>query len=167
MLDLEKVAERATIDRSYDLRLALDTKRIKLCSQGVVSKTVKPEVRVIETVIEKHHHHNTETQIFDEARLTTLLRKIMLENQAAPQLAPVDSSQQILQAMAALQAKIDSIKSDNSEELDMPSIDPERMAELQAKAIAKLSENMEIGIKKTGKKVILKNTNLDDLANEL
>jgi len=167
MLDLEKVAERVTIDRSYDLRLALDTKRIRLCSQGIVSKTVKPEVRVIETVIEKHHHHNTETQILDEARLTALLKKIILENQAVPQLAPVDSSQQILQAMAVLQKQIASMGGDNGGELDMPSIDPERMAELQAKAIAKLSEGMETGAKKPGKKVILTNTNLGDLANEL
>ncbi len=170
MLDLEKVAERAAIDRSYDLRLALDTKRIRLCSQGIVSKTAKPEVRVIEKIIEKHHHHEieTNTQTIDEARLAALMRKIMLENQAtALATAPIDASQQILQAMSALQEKIESMGGDSSSELDMPSIDPEKLAELQAKAIEKLSENIETGIKKTGKKVILKNTHLGDLANEL
>ncbi len=167
MLDLEKVAERTAIDRSYDLRLALDTKRIRLCSQGVVSKTAKPEVRVIEKIVEKHHHHETEIHTLDEARLAELMRKIILENQAAPQPAAVDSSQQILQAMNALQSKIDSMGGDESSGLDMPSIDPEKLAELQAKAIAKLSENIETGIKKSGKKVILKNTHLGDLANEL
>lgn len=166
MLDLEKVARREAIDRSYDLRLALDTKRIRLCSQGIVSKTAKPEVRVIEKVIEKHHHHETNTQTIDETRLAALMRKIMLENQA-PAAAP-DASQQILEAMNALQAKIESMGGDDSSSgIDMPSIDPEKLAELQAKAIAKLSENIEIGIKKPGKKVILKNTRLGDLANEL
>lgn len=169
MLDLEKVARREAIDRSYDLRLALDTKRIRLCSQGVVSKTAKPEVRVIEKIIEKHHHHETETQILDEARLAALMRKIMLEHQVAPApAAATDASQQILEAMNALQAKIDSMGgNDSSSGTDMPSIDPEKLAELQANAIAKLSENIETGIKKPGKKVILKNTRLGDLANEL
>ena len=169
MLDLEKVARREAIDRSYDLRLALDTKRIRLCSQGVVSKTTKPEVRVIEKIIEKHHHHETETQALDEDRLAALMRKIMLENQVAPAPAAApDASQQILEAMNALQAKIDSMGgNDSSSGIDMPSIDPEKLAELQAKAIAKLSENIETGRKKSGRKVVLKNTHLGDLANEL
>ena len=167
MLDLEKVAERTAIDRSYDLRLALDTKRIRLCSQGIVSTIAKPEVRVIEKVIEKHHHHKQEIQTIDEVRLAALMRRIMKENQEASQPAPTDSSQQILRAMSALQAKIDAMGGEESSGINMPSIDPEKLAELQAKAINKMSESIETGIKKTGKKVILKNTNLDDLANEL
>lgn len=165
MLDLEKVAERTAIDRSYDLRLALSTKRLRLCSQGVVSKTAKPEVLIVEKIIEKHHHH--ETQSIDEARLAAMLKKIMLENQVAPQAAPVDSSQQILEAMNALQEKIASMGGESSSGTDMPSIDPEKLAELQAKAINKMSESIETGIKKPGKKVILKNTRLNDLADEL
>lgn len=168
MLDLEKVAERAAVDRSYDLRLALNTKRLRLCSQGVVSKTSKPEVLVVEKIIEKHHHHHHgEQQGLDEARLAALMKKIIIENQAAPQPVPVDSSEQILQAMSALQAKIDAMGDDGSSGTDMPSIDPEKLAELQAKAIDKISKNIETGIKKPGKKVILKNTHLGDLANEL
>ena len=166
MLDLEKVAERTAIDRSYDLRLALNTKRLRLCSQGVVSKTSKPEVLIVEKVIEKHHHHEPEQQGLDEARLTALMKRMLLEHQAVPQAVPADSSEQILQAMSALQAKIDAMGGEDSS-IDMPSIDPEKLAELQAKAIAKLSENIETGIKKPGKKVILKNTRLGDLANEL
>ena len=167
MLDLEKVAERTAVDRSYDLRLALSTKRLRLCSQGVVSKTSKPEVFVVEKIIEKHHHHESGQQGLDEARLAALMKKIMLENQVAPQPVPVDSSEQILKAMSALQAKIDAMGGDDSSDTDMPSIDPEKLAELQAKAINKMLENIETGIKKPGKKVILKNTHLGDLANEL
>ncbi len=167
MLDLEKVAERTAVDRSYDLRLALSTKRLRLCSQGVVSKTSKPEVIVVEKIIEKHHYKESEQQGLDEARLAALMKKIMLENQVAPQPAPVDSSEKILQAMSALQAKIDAMGGKDSSGIDMPSIDPEKLAELQAKAIDKMSESIETGIKKPGKKVILKNTHLGDLANEL
>jgi len=173
MLDLEKVAERNAIDRSYDLRTALTTKRLRLCSQGIVSKTVKPEVLVVEKIIEKHHHHETatNTQTLDEERLVALMTKIMRENQAAqPVAAPaVDSSDKILEAMSALQSKIDSMGGDDPEGvgIGMAAIDPERLAELQAKAISKISEGIQTGIKKTGKKVILKNTNLGDLASEL
>ena len=95
------------------------------------------------------------------------MKKIMLENQALPQQTAPDSSKQILEAMSVLQAKIESMGGDDNSSLDMPAIDPVRLAELQAKAIDKMSENIETGIKKPGKKVILKNTNLGDLANEL
>lgn len=167
MLDLEKIAERTAVDRSYDLRLALSTKRLRLISQGVVSKTSKPEVLVVEKVIEKHHHHETGQQSLDEVRLAALMKKIMLENQVAPQLAPADSSKQILEAMSALQSKIDAMGGDDSSNADMPSIDPKKLAELQAKAIDKISQDIETGIKKPGKKVILKNTHMGDLASEL
>lgn len=167
MLDLEKVAERTAIDRSYDLQCSLNTKRLRLCSQGVVSKTSKPEVVIVEKIIEKHHHHEPKQQGLDEARLATLMKKMLLEHQAVTPPAPKDSSEQILQAMSALQAKIDAMGGDESFGTDMPSIDPEKLAELQAKAIDKMSESIETGIKKTGKKVILKNTHLGDLANEL
>lgn len=167
ILDLEKVAERTAVDRSYDLRLALSTKRLRLCSQGIVSKTSKPEVLIVEKIIEKHHHYKSEQHGLDEVRLAALMKKIMLENQVASQPAPTDSGKQILQAMSALQAKIDAMGGEDSSGIGMPSIDPEKLAELQAKAINKLSENIETGIKKPGKKVILKNTRLGDLASEL
>lgn len=168
MLDLEKVAERTAIDRSGDLRTALSTKRIRLCSEGIVSKTTRPEVIVVEKIIEKHHHHEPQVQTLDEARLVALMKKVMLENQPASQPAPTDSSEKILQAMNDLHAKIASMGGEGSSDgVDMPSIDPVRLAELQAKAIDKISESIETGIKKSGKKVILKNTHLGDLANEL
>ena len=163
MLDLEKVADRGRIERSYDLRTALNTSRLRLCSQGVVSKTSKPEVQIVEKVIEKHHHH--EQQTLDEARLIVLIQQALKgQNKPQPQ---IDSSQQILDAMADLQRKIEVIGGDSVKNLDLPSVDPAKLAELQAKAIDKMSENIETGNTKTGKKVILKNTRLDDLASEL
>lgn len=170
MLDLERVAERAAIDRSHDLRLALDTKRVRLCSDGVVSKTVKPEIQIVEKIIEKHHHHEVEHHHheeksgLDEARLIEMMKQVMQENQPAP--APADSNKAVLDAMAALQQQIKSMGGEDASDL-MPSIDPVKLAELQAKAIDKMSKDMETGNKKTGRKVILKNTRLGDLADEL
>jgi len=171
MLDLEKVADRAKIDRSYDLRLALNTSRLRLCSQGIVSKTTKPEVQIIEVekVVEKHHHHHEQQPQsqppLDEARLLALIQQAV--KQTSPQPQGTESNQQILDAMADLHKKIEAIRGDELKDLDLPSIDPVKLAELQAKAIDKMSENIETGNKKTGKKVILKNTRLGDLANEL
>lgn len=163
MLDLEKVADRAKIDRSYDLRTALQTSRLRLCSQGVVSKATKPEVQVVEKVVEKHHHH--ESQTLDEARLLALIQQAMQQSpRSRPQL---DSSQQILEAMADLQRKIEAIGGEEVKNIDLPSIDPVKLAELQSKAIDKMSEDIETSNAKTGKRVILKNTKLDDLASEL
>lgn len=173
MLDLEKVAERTAIDRSYDLKLALDTSRLRLCSRGVISKTTKPEVQVVEKVIEKHHHHHQEAQQqnqLDEARIEALLKKIILENQTPAQTVvqqSPDSSQQLLDMMDSLKQKIESMGGKDSSETDIPSIDPEKLAELQARAIDKMSKGIETGNKKPGKKVILKNTNLGNLASEL
>lgn len=163
ILDLEKVAERTAIDRSYDLRAALNTSRLRLCSQGVVSKTSKPEVHIVEKLVEKHHHH--EQSSLDEGKIIELMKKVMMEHQPAVQVP--DSSQQILEAMNALKAKLDGIGGKGDDIQDMPTIDPEKLAELQAKAIDEMSKNIETGIRKPGKKVILKNTKLGDLASEL
>jgi len=172
MLDLEKVADRAAIDRSYDLRVALDTKRIRLCSQGVVSKNSKPEVQIVEKVVEKHHHHEVqqhhhheEKAGLDEARLIEMMKQVMQENKPVAQ-APAADNQQVLDAVAALQQQIKSMGGDDPSDT-MPSIDPAKLAELQGKAIDKMSENIETGNTKSGRKVILKNTRLGDLADEL
>ena len=161
MLDLEKVAEREKVDRSYDLRLALDTKRLRVCSDGVVS-TIKP--KVVERVIEQHHYHEQPQPAIDEARLAAMMRVIIKENQPVPQQG---SNEEVLNAMAAIQKQLEGIDAGDISRSDMPNIDPAIFAEMQGKAVAKLSENIETGNKKTGRKVILKNTRLGDLADEL
>lgn len=172
MLDLEKVAERSAIDRSYDLRLALKTSRVRLCSQGITSGKSRPEIKIVEVekIIEKHHH---ETSI-DEDKLTALMRKIISEQNNSPVIAeqPKDNSGQILDAMAALQEQISNIKvtgiaGSEDDSISMSSIDPVKLAEMQAKAIDKMAGNIETGNKKQSKRVVLKNTNLNNLADEL
>ncbi len=176
MLDLEKVADRDAIDRSYDLRTALGTKRLRLCSQGVVSSSPKPEVHVIEKTIEKHHHHHTEEhhhkEEFDETRILAMMRAVMKEHQQPQQpQQPVvaGDNKQVLDAVAALQQQIQSMGgAEGSSNSDlMPSIDPEKLAELTAKAVDKITNNIETGNKKQSKRVVLKNTNLSSLADEL
>ena len=168
MLDLEKVSERSAIERSHDLRLALNTSKLRLCSQGVVTHT-KP----IEKIIEKHHYHNetitnTTTPVgIDEDKLVEVVRKVMQENK--PQ--SVDNTQ-VLDAVTALQKQISSLNtgnssvSDNNNQNDL-SIDMEQLANMQSKAIEKIGLDIETGTKKTGKKIVLKNTQSTNLADEL
>lgn len=154
MLDLERVADRPAIQRSHDLKTALNTSKLRLCSHGVILKS-KPEIQVIERIIEKEG--------IDEDKLREILQQIVSEK---PQTTVVDPSQALLAALAALEKKISAIGG-KEDEGDMPTIDPALLAELQSKAISKISESIETGVKKPGKKVILKDTGLDDLADEL
>jgi len=164
MLDLEKVTDRSRIDRSYDLRSALHTSRLRLVSHSAVLKHIPQPIqeKVVERVIEKHHHE----QVFDETKLAEIMVKILKENQPTIQ-APIDSGA-VLKAVEALQKQISKIGASSDNNTDMPDIDLEHWADLQSKAIEKLSENVESGNIKSGKKVILKSSKkLDDLANEL
>ena len=167
MLDLEKVSERSAIERSHDLRLALNTSKLRLCSQGVVTHT-KP----IEKIIEKHHYHNetitnTTTPVgIDEDKLVEVVRKVMQENK--PQ--SVDNTQ-VLDAVTALQKQISSLNTGSKSTLEETqndlSIDIEQLANMQSKAIERIGLNIETGTKKTGKKIILKNMQSGNLADEL
>ena len=179
MLDLEKVADRNRIDRSYDLRTALHTSRVRLMSHSAKRKKAPPPPvveRVIEKVIEKHHHHETQhhheqVKGIDEAKLAEMMAKILQENQPAQVVqapAPAADSDAVLKAMAALQEQIANMGGSEPGVGDMPDIDPEHWANLQSAAIEKLSQDVEAGNVKTGKKVILKSSKkLDDLASEL
>ena len=160
-LDLEKVADRNSIDRSHrsgDLKYALKSSRVRLCSYKVAPREPEiPDVQIIERIVEK------QGESLDEDKLKAMLREIVNEGRFP------DSSQQLLRAFALLEQKIGDIgsgvvaeKSGNIEEF---TIDPVRLAELHAKAVNKL--DIETGIKKQGKKVVLKNTGLDQLADEL
>jgi len=167
MLDLEKVAHREAIERSHDLRLALDTARLHLCSAGVVSNRSKPEIveRVIEKRTEEHHHH--EKKSLDEDRLMSLMRQVMKEQSAkAIQHKQAANNSQILEAMAVLQQKIEAMGSGESYS-EGPPIDPAVWANLQSKAIDQISKGIEGSHKAPGKRVVLKNTGLSELANEL
>lgn len=169
MLDLEKVAHREDVSRSRDLRNALKSARLRLMSNSVAKQPKVPEVRIIERIIEKQvEKHHTET-IIDEGKLEAIMRKILSEQPKPPtQIQESVPVNKILDAFAALQQKIDTFGTDKKDSLlDMPNIDPERLADLQSKAIEQISKNIETGVRKTGKKVKLKDTNLSDLASEL
>jgi len=128
----------------------------------------------IEKTVEKHHHHHTEEHHHDketlnEARILALMRAVMKEHQPQTVVAAGDN-QQVLDAVAALQQQIQLIGGEGKESVDsdlIPSIDPKKLAELTAKAVDKITNNIETGNTKQNKRVVLKNTNLSSLADEL
>lgn len=163
MLDLEKVAHREAIERSANLRAALKSKRLRLMSNGVRSKQPEKEVHIIERVIEKHIEKPADG--IDEVKLEAIMRKLLKEQIKEPA-AQQDNTSVILNAVASLKEQLANMSPEDKLS-DMPNIDPAKFADLQSKAIEKISETIEMGSKKVLKKVKLKNTKSTDLASEL
>ncbi len=168
MLDLEKVAHREAIERSADLRTALQSRRLRLMSNGVKSvpeKEIQVIEKITEKIIEKHIEKPSEDGM-DEKKLEAMMRRILAEQTKEPT-SPKDNTNVILNAVAALKEQLANISSTKDGVSDMPDIDPVLFADLQSKAIEKISETIETGSKKVPKKVKLKNTRSTDLASEL
>lgn len=167
MLDLEKVALREAIDRSGDLKFALSTAKLRLLNSGIIRENGLTSTQ--ERVIEKHHYIEREKTDLTEAKMMAMMRKLIQEQKNTSNSNNVD--QQVLDAVTALKNQISSLnisgETTTKGGIEMPSIDPVKLAELQSKAITKVSENLKTGNVKNKRKVILKNTKLDDLANEL
>ncbi len=164
ILDLEKIAHREAVDRSADLRTALKSSRLKLMSNSVLNKKPEKEIQIVERIIEKHIEKPSEDGI-DEEKLEAIMRRLLEEKIKQP-VAPQDNTSVILNAVAALKEQLAKMGSEDGIS-DMPDIDPALFADLQSKAVEKISETIETGVKKTPKKVKLKNTRSTDLANEL
>lgn len=151
-LDLEKIAARPAIDHSHDLRTAIDSKRLRLCSPVTIDKPKAEKPIEVQPAI----------HILDEAKLTEVMRNLLKEIQPNQ---VQHSNKDVLDAVAALHKQL---ATNNPTEITSDyNIDPEQLAELQSAAIAKISEGIETSSKKSNKKVVLKNTGLGNLANEL
>lgn len=162
MLDLEKVAHREAIERSADLRSARKSARLRLMSNSVLSQ--QPEkVHFIERIIEKYIEPSGGG--IDEKKLEAMMRRLLAEQKKEPA-AFQDSTATILNAVDSLKEQLTNMRP-KEESFNMPNIDPAKFADLQSKAIEKISETIETGARKTPKKVKLKNTRSTDLASEL
>lgn len=172
ILDLEKVVDRASIDRSTDLRQALQTNRLRLVKHSVIkqNKTVKDSVRIIEKTIEREK--------IDEAKLASLIRSVIKEESVNSQ----DLEERVEKAIGGnlqdiasdirreIQTGFSNVKFDPESakrQVEESIVDHVRLAELQQKAIKKISEEIEISDGKKPKSIRLINKKLDDLASEL
>ena len=166
ILDLEKVATHEAIIRSYDLKLALDSARLRLCNNSV-----KKQPKIVEKIVE-HHHHHTEHHTtlapvaepaMDTDKLLSMMGKMLKENNNSINAQVVQAVNDLKDQIAAAPRTSDS-KNIDPEDVG---IDPQKLAELKSIAIDKMTDSMETNvINKTGKKLSIK-SNLNDLADEL
>ncbi len=173
ILDLEKVVDRASIDRSPNLRQALQTNRLRLVKHSVIKtkkQVVHENVKIIEKTIEREK--------IDEARLARLIRSVIQEENTNNK----DIEDRVHKAIGGnlkeivsdirkeiqsgfSRVRIESPKEKNIVEESI--VDPVKLAELQQNAIKKISEGIEISDTKKPKSIRLINKKLDDLASEL
>lgn len=168
VLDLERVADRFSIDRSYDLQVAMQNKLLRLVKHTVI-RTNRPveapppvETRVIERTIEKQVNN------FDEQKLAAIVRQVMNEQKPAqPQPDDMaDTKNDLKSLLESIRSQLNSVHPVRSD-INEPGIDPSRLADLQQKSIEKMSQEIETGGQREVKKIKITNTNLKNLAGEL
>ena len=173
ILDLEKVVDRASIDRSPNLQQALQTNRLRLVKHSVIKtkkQVVREEVKIIEKTIEREK--------IDEVRLASLIRSVLHEES-------INNKDIEDRVHKAIGGNLKEIVSDIRKEIqsgfskvrvagpaektivEESIVDPVKLAELQQNAIRKISEGIEISDTKKPKSIRLVNKKLDDLASEL
>lgn len=170
ILDLEKVAHRDIIDRSYNLRHALDNGQLRLVKYSVV-KTHAQQTEVSEKI------RIVETDKLDDNRLRDLIRQTITEEIGKTHTNDVEGTIKRVISSSVMDLR-DSIR-DQINTLTVPGriidktseeeqfIDPAKLAEMQQKSIKKMTEEIETGGKQEGKKINIKNSNIRDLASDL
>ena len=175
LLDLERVASRMAIEGSKDLQAALRGKILNLGRHSVIrtqesTETIHTESTV--KVVEKERD-------LDEQKLSQMIRQVLKEEAPDPiQPAEVNVQDQVKNAvkegvdglLSSIRDQINSIQpiiqtQPQEQEREME-IDPEKFAEISQHAVEKISQEIETGRTKLGKKYKI-NKNLRDLADDL
>lgn len=175
LLDLEKVANREDIDRSRDLKQALNSKKLALTRHSVVHANVNAKQPEITRVIEKTIEKTVSTPAFDEERLSALIKKAVEEQMQAQKTERIEDSvskavsKSLGGLVASIRDQINSVQVSNTQsKRDMtPEIDPAKLAEISQKSVQKMSENIETGGSQKSRKINVVNKNLNNLADEL
>lgn len=179
ILDLERVAHRDHIDRSHNLRQAIQSRQLRLVKHSVVKSnkvvTAEPSVKVVE--VEKRVEKTIERDKLDDDRLKDLIRQTIAEEISKGQQPAGDIAATVRDAVgSSVDALRDSIRDQlNNIQIAGPGqpekeeqfIDPSKLAELQAKSINKITDDIETGGDQSGRKIKIKNSNVHDIANEL
>lgn len=174
IMDLEQITHREAIDRSYNLREALQTNRLALVRHSVVRTEVKKSHQPAEPV---HHHHFVEKTIekesMNEAKIEQMIKNALSEQSKMHQ-QPVqpESNNDVKDLLMSIRDKLNNINvagTPGQENASFESqMDMAKIAEHQQKSIEKLSGEIETNQQKTNKKITITNTkNLKDLAGEL
>lgn len=176
-LDLEKVVHRERVERSRNLRQALEIGTLCLVKYSVVHGPKRP--------IEQPNNSMSKEE------MEALIRRVMMDYKTEPAepiivekvvetvIEQKDNTEEVgkivrdsmSELMDSIRQEINSIQvggpgDSRQKVIPMPSVDQERLAGIQQKAVAEISENVIASVKQ-GRKIIIKNKNLDNLASEL
>lgn len=159
IIDLERIADRDMIDKSRDLRHALRTGVLQLGRHSVVYTQAKA-VKAVE-----------QEPKFDEDRLASIIRQVVSEEMKRDQ---TPTTPDIGQIKDAVTMSVNDLLSQIRERINTPqketietTIDPEKIAELSQKSIAKIAGDIKTGGADKQRKVQIINQNLRDLASEI
>ena len=174
-MDLERVANRSVIEGSKDLQSALRSKILHLGRHSIIRTKQTPETvhtKSTVKVVEKERD-------LDEQKLARMIRQVIKEE--SPEQVPVVETDVQDQVRVAVKEGVDGLLSSIRDQLnsiqpvvqsqpqdqsDDLAIDPEKFAEISQNAVEKISQEIETGRTKLGKKYKI-NKNLRDLANDL
>ncbi len=177
-LDLESVSGRDKVDRSFDLRQALSTKRLRIVKQTVRKKPKSRDhhhhytTKVIEKIVEIPSAPVPQAPTLDEEKIALLIKGLLDKQKSTQAAQDPEQLDQIADMIGSLKSQIDSLKlnqgaSEDDSFLD-PSIDGEKIAAIQREAVDKMFKEIETeSTRKPRKVAIVNRKNLSDLADEL
>jgi len=173
IIDLERIAHRDIIERSRDLKQAINTNRLRLVKYSVVKtrQEAKPVKVLPRTIVEKTIERDT----LDEERLRNLIRDTVAneikqdnrEDISEIVKQAVGSSVKDIQNVIRNQLNNIHVASPGKQQLDEVNIEPDKLANLQQKYIESISGEIETSRSSKIKKVKITNSNVRDLADQL
>lgn len=165
VIDLERVAERITIERSRDLRQALNTRKLALTRHSVIKAPAKKtsEVQVVERVV-------NESSSLDENRIAEIVRKAVADEMKQKQDDTVQKAMATTMGglVSQIRDQINSIQIPQQQDKQEPlPIDPAKFAEISQQSIERISEGIETSGGKQKRINIINKTDISNLASEL
>lgn len=154
------MTHRANLEQSNHLQQALRNKSLRLLKHSVIRSEQK--IKTAETPTEKPKPSG-----ISEDRLVTIIKQVLQhereQNQSNLERQINETiGEGINRLVESVKGKLHTISSDQHEDIV---IDEKQLAELQQKSIEQIK--IESGGSSHAKKVVVKNTNLRDIANEL
>ena len=166
VLDLELIASRESIERSLNLHQALKGKKLRLLKYSVV----KTHQKAIPTPVDTR-------PAIDENRLREMIQQTIVSEMQKNQPETTSDTEAVRHIFTSgmkelqnsIREQLNNIQIAGpagaaKEEMD---IDPVKLAELQQKAVEKMTGDIQTGGSQEGKKIKIVNANVKDLASEL
>lgn len=165
IMDLEKVIERSSIDKSVDLKNAISSRHLALTRFSTISApiSVRKESKIVEKSPEPQNN-------LSEEKLNSIIRKAISDEIKQRQDTNISDTvknaihSSVGELMSSIRSQINTVNVPQVEN----SISAEKLAEISQKNVEKISQNIESSDQKIKPKVsIINKGNLNNLANEL